>query len=199
MSKTITLAKGESERPRAWVPKPCPVALALALVDCRIAQTTLTELELAGRGLDRPNSRTPHRANGKCLHPADFAVLLWSTSKQGRQHTAEVGCPGHRRRHCPCLLRTVAIRQQRAPKVARMCRLIRCFTVSEGGLEPVERPLDKRVSDILSAKMDPGGPGCTPLLRIGALQERTKPRLILITAQIVSPGCLTRDRRLVAA
>ena len=47
-------------------------------------------------------------------------------------------------------------------------------TVSEGGLEPVERPLDKRVSDILSAKMDPGGPGCTPLLRIGALQERTK-------------------------
>ena len=22
--------------------------------------------------------------------------------------------------------------------------------------------------------MDPGGPGCTPLLRIGALQERTK-------------------------
>jgi len=46
--------------------------------------------------------------------------------------------------------------------------------VSEGGLEPVERPLDKRVSDILSAKMDPGGPGCTPLLRIGALQERTK-------------------------
>ena len=46
--------------------------------------------------------------------------------------------------------------------------------VSEGGLEPVERPLDKRVSDILSGKMDPGGPGCTPLLRIGALQERTK-------------------------
>jgi hypothetical protein len=46
--------------------------------------------------------------------------------------------------------------------------------VSEGGLEPVERPLDKRVSDILSAKMDPGGPRCTPLLRIGALQERTK-------------------------
>jgi hypothetical protein len=46
--------------------------------------------------------------------------------------------------------------------------------VSEGGLEPVERPLDKPVSDILSAKMDPGGPGCTPLLRIGALQERTK-------------------------
>src|SRR5215207_716197 len=26
----------------------------------------------------------------------------------------------------------------------------------------------------LSGKMDPGGPGCTPLLRIGALQERTK-------------------------
>jgi hypothetical protein len=48
------------------------------------------------------------------------------------------------------------------------------FTVSEGGLEPVERPLGKWVSDILSAKMDPGGPGCTPLLRIGALQERTK-------------------------
>jgi hypothetical protein len=48
------------------------------------------------------------------------------------------------------------------------------LTVSEGGLEPVERPLDKRVSDILSAKMDPGGPGCTPLLKIGALQERTK-------------------------
>ena len=48
------------------------------------------------------------------------------------------------------------------------------MNVSEGGLEPVERPLDKRVSDILSAKMDPGGPGCTPLLRIGALQERTK-------------------------
>jgi hypothetical protein len=64
--------------------------------------------------------------------------------------------------------------------------------VSEGGLEPVERPLDKRVSDILSAKMDPGGPGCTPLVGIGALQERTKPRLILIPAQRVSPGCLTR-------
>ena len=46
--------------------------------------------------------------------------------------------------------------------------------VSEGGLEPVERPLDKRVSDILSAKMDPGGPGCTPLFGIGALLERTK-------------------------
>jgi len=62
--------------------------------------------------------------------------------------------------------------------------------VSEGGLEPVERPLDKRVSDILSAKMDPGGPGCTPLFRIGALQERTKPRLRLITdssAQMLSP------------
>jgi hypothetical protein len=55
-----------------------------------------------------------------------------------------------------------------------MCPLIRMFTVSEGGLEPVERPLDERVSDILSAKMDPEGPGCTPLLRIGALQERTK-------------------------
>ena len=55
--------------------------------------------------------------------------------------------------------------------------------MSEGGLEPVERPLGKRVSDILSAKMDPGGPGCTPFFRIGALQERTKPRLILITAQ----------------
>jgi hypothetical protein len=55
-----------------------------------------------------------------------------------------------------------------------MCALIRGNVVSEGGLEPVERPLDKRVSDILSAKMDPGGPGCTPLLRIGALQERTK-------------------------
>jgi hypothetical protein len=41
--------------------------------------------------------------------------------------------------------------------------------VSEGGLEPVERPLDKRVSDILSAKMDPGGPGYTPLFGIGAL------------------------------
>jgi hypothetical protein len=41
--------------------------------------------------------------------------------------------------------------------------------VSEGGLEPVEPPLDKRVSDILSAKMDPGGPGCTPLFGIGAL------------------------------
>src|SRR5215211_4289474 len=53
-------------------------------------------------------------------------------------------------------------------------RLTRAFAVSEGGLEPVERPLDKRVSDILSAKMDPGGPGCTPLFRIGALQERTK-------------------------
>ena len=46
--------------------------------------------------------------------------------------------------------------------------------MSEGGLEPVERPLDKRVSDILSAKMDPGGPGCTPLFGIGALLERTK-------------------------
>ena len=46
--------------------------------------------------------------------------------------------------------------------------------VSEGGLEPVERPLDKRVSDILSAKMDPVGPGCTPLFGIGALLERTK-------------------------
>ena len=45
--------------------------------------------------------------------------------------------------------------------------------VSEGGLEPVERPLDKRVSHILSAKMDPGGPGCTPLFVIGALLERT--------------------------
>ena len=55
-----------------------------------------------------------------------------------------------------------------------MCALTREIVVSEGGLEPVERPLDKRVSDILSAKMDPGGPGCTPLLRIGALQERTK-------------------------
>jgi hypothetical protein len=73
------------------------------------------------------------------------------------------------------------------------------FVVSEGGLEPVERPLDKRVSDILSAKMDPGGPGCTPFFRIGALQERTKPRPILITAQRVSPGCLTHHRRLVAA
>ena len=55
-----------------------------------------------------------------------------------------------------------------------MYTLTRSNVVSEGGLEPVERPLDKRVSDILSAKMDPGGPGCTPLLRIGALQERTK-------------------------
>jgi hypothetical protein len=55
-----------------------------------------------------------------------------------------------------------------------MYTLTRANVVSEGGLEPVERPLDKRVSDILSAKMDPGGPGCTPLLRIGALQERTK-------------------------
>ena len=55
-----------------------------------------------------------------------------------------------------------------------MCTLTKWFTVSEGGLEPVERPLDKRVSDILSAKMDPAGPGCTPLFRIGALQERTK-------------------------
>jgi hypothetical protein len=55
-----------------------------------------------------------------------------------------------------------------------ICALTRVFVVSEGGLEPVERPLDKRVSDILSAKMGPGGPGCTLLLRIGALQERTK-------------------------
>jgi len=30
--------------------------------------------------------------------------------------------------------------------------------VSEGGLEPVERPLDKRVSDILSAKWIQEGP-----------------------------------------
>ena len=73
------------------------------------------------------------------------------------------------------------------------------LTVSEGGLEPVERPLGKRVSDILSAKWIQEGFGCTPLFRIGALQERTKPRLILITAQRVSPGCLTHDRRLVAA
>jgi hypothetical protein len=72
-----------------------------------------------------------------------------------------------------------------------MCTLTRENVVSEGGLEPVERPLDKRVSDILSAKMDPGGPGCTPLLRIGALQERTKSRLIMIPAQRVGPGCLT--------
>jgi len=56
------------------------------------------------------------------------------------------------------------------------------LTVSEGRLEPVERPLDK-----------------TPFFRIGALQERTKPRLILITAQRVSPGRLTHDRRVVAA
>ena len=49
--------------------------------------------------------------------------------------------------------------------------LTREIVVSEGGLEPVERPLGKRVSDILSAKMDPGGPGCTPFFRI--LQERT--------------------------
>jgi hypothetical protein len=48
------------------------------------------------------------------------------------------------------------------------------LTVSEGGLEPVERPLDKRVSDILSAKMDLGGPGCTPLFGVGALLERTE-------------------------
>ena len=80
-----------------------------------------------------------------------------------------------------------------------MRKLTRQDVVSEGGLEPVERPLDKRASDILSAKMDPGGPGCTPFFRIGALQERTKPRLILITAQRVSPGCLTHNRRLVAA
>jgi hypothetical protein len=73
-----------------------------------------------------------------------------------------------------------------------MYTLTRENVVSEGGLEPVERPLDKRVSDILSAKMDPGGPGCTPLLRIGALQERTKSRLIMIPAQRVGPGCLTR-------
>jgi len=39
-----------------------------------------------------------------------------------------------------------------------MYALTRGNVVSEGGLEPVERPLDKRVSDILSAKMDPGGP-----------------------------------------
>ena len=32
------------------------------------------------------------------------------------------------------------------------------LTVSEGGLEPVERPLDKRVSDILSAKWIQEGP-----------------------------------------
>lgn len=80
-----------------------------------------------------------------------------------------------------------------------MRKLTRQDVVSEGGLEPVERPLDKRASDILSAKMDPGGPGCTPFFRIGALQERTKPRLILITAQRVSPGSLTHNRRLVAA
>ena len=55
-----------------------------------------------------------------------------------------------------------------------MCALTSVFVVSEGGLEPVERPLDERASDILSVKMDPGEPGCTPLLRIGALQERTK-------------------------
>jgi len=64
--------------------------------------------------------------------------------------------------------------------------------VSEGGLEPVERPLDERVSDILSAKMDPGGPGCTPLLRIGALQERTKVAPDNDPGTKVSPGCLTR-------
>ena len=68
----------------------------------------------------------------------------------------------------------LVIVEQKAREAASMCALTRMFTVSEGGLEPVERPLDKRVSDILSAKMDPGGPGCTPLLRIGALQERTK-------------------------
>jgi hypothetical protein len=66
------------------------------------------------------------------------------------------------------------------------------YCVSEGGLEPVERPLDKRVSDILSAKMDPGGPGCTPLLRIGALQERTKVAPVSDPGTKVSPGCLTR-------
>ena len=55
-----------------------------------------------------------------------------------------------------------------------MCALTREIVVSEGGLEPVERPLDKRVSDILSAKMDPVGPGCTPLFGIGALLGRTK-------------------------
>ena len=58
--------------------------------------------------------------------------------------------------------------------MARMCPLIRGDYVSEGGLEPVEQPLDKRVSDILSAKMDPGGPSRTSIFRIGALQERTK-------------------------
>ena len=65
--------------------------------------------------------------------------------------------------------------------------------MSEGGLEPVERPLDRRFSDILSAKWIQEGPVATPLFRIGALQERTKPRLIVITSQRVRPGCLTHD------
>jgi hypothetical protein len=86
-----------------------------------------------------------------------------------------------------------------------MCALIRGNIVSEGGLEPVERPLDKRVSDILSAKMDPGGPGCTPLFRFGALQERTKttpgmsdPGSLFVVVELghesVDPGCRSMDR-----
>src|SRR5215212_3713576 len=83
---------------------------------------------------------------------------------------------------------TLRLASSRSPSVQHMWLKL----VSEGGLEPVERPLDERVSDILSAKMDPGGPGCTPLLRIGALQERTKVAPDNDPGTKVSPGCLTR-------
>ena len=66
------------------------------------------------------------------------------------------------------------------------------LTVSEGGLEPVERPLDKRVSDILSAKWIQEGPVARRSSGSVRSWSARKPRLILIPAQRVSPGCLTR-------
>ena len=63
-----------------------------------------------------------------------------------------------------------------------MCALTSVFVVSEGGLEPVERPLDERVSDILSAKMDPGGPVARRSSGFVRSRSARKSRLIMIPA-----------------
>ena len=65
------------------------------------------------------------------------------------------------------------------------------LTVSEGGLEPVERPLDKRVSDILSAKWIQEGPVARRSSGLVRSRSARKSRLIMIPAQRASPGCLT--------
>jgi len=62
------------------------------------------------------------------------------------------------------------------------------LTVSEGGLEPVERPLDKRVSDILSAKWIQEGPVARRSSGLVRSRSARKSRLRMIPGQRVGPG-----------